>query len=89
MPPPINFFSYFIFWIFSDLHFAECFSLPSVFCRQKALGKDVFADEIAAECSLLSITLGKAFAECNRGFAECLNCLLFLTWTNVGKKQSF
>jgi hypothetical protein len=32
MPPLIKFiFSYFIFWIFSDLHFAECFSLPSVF----------------------------------------------------------
>jgi hypothetical protein len=62
------FFSYFIFWIFFDLHFAECFSLPSVFL---ALGKDVFADEIAAECPLPSVTLGKGFAECNSGFAEC------------------
>jgi hypothetical protein len=81
MPPPIIFFPVSFFWIFSDLHFAECFSLPSVFwhsakalpsARQKALGKDVFADEIAAECPLPSVTLGKAFAECNRGFAECL-----------------
>jgi hypothetical protein len=70
----------FIFWIFFDLYFAECFYLPSIFwhsakslpnARQKALGKDVFADEIAAECPLPSVTCGKAFAECNRGFAEC------------------
>jgi hypothetical protein len=66
MPPLIKF----IFWIFSDLYFAECFSLPSA--RQKALGKDIFADEIFAECSLPSATLGKGFAECNSGFAECL-----------------
>jgi hypothetical protein len=77
---PNNFFPVLFFWIFSDLHFAECFSLPSVFwhsakplpsARQKALGKDVFADEIFAECPLPSVTLDKAFAECNRGFAEC------------------
>jgi hypothetical protein len=48
-------------------------SLPSV--RKKALGKEPFADEIFAECSLPSVTLGKAFAdfaECKIAFAECL-----------------
>jgi hypothetical protein len=44
--------------------------LPSV--RKKALGKEPFADEIFAECSLSSVTLGKAFAECKIAFAECL-----------------
>jgi hypothetical protein len=44
--------------------------LPSV--RKKALGKEPFADEIFAECSLPSVTLGKAFAECKIAFAECL-----------------
>jgi hypothetical protein len=39
--------------------------LPSV--RKKALGKEPFA-----ECSLPSVTLGKAFAECKIAFAECL-----------------
>jgi hypothetical protein len=33
-------------------------------CPKKALGKEPFADEIFAECSLPSVTLGKAFAEC-------------------------
>jgi hypothetical protein len=42
--------------------------LPSV--RKKALGKEPFADEIFAECSLPSVTLGKAFAECKIAFAE-------------------
>jgi hypothetical protein len=32
--------------------------------RKKALGKEPFADEIFVECSLPSVTLGKAFAEC-------------------------
>ena len=36
-----------------------------------ALGKEFFADEFFAECSLLSAALGKAFAECKAGFAEC------------------
>jgi hypothetical protein len=45
------------------------FSLPSA--RQKALGKDVFAGIFATECPLPSVTLGKAFAECFRSFAEC------------------
>jgi hypothetical protein len=45
-------------------------SLPSV--RKKALGKEPFADEIFAECSLPSVTLGKAFAECKIAFVECL-----------------
>jgi hypothetical protein len=50
------------------LLFAECFLALG---KGKALGKDVFADEIFAEYPLPSVTLGKAFAECNRGFAEC------------------
>ena len=36
-----------------------------------ALGKEFFADEFFAECSLPSVALGKAFAECKAGFAEC------------------
>jgi hypothetical protein len=55
--------------------FAECFlTLGKVFaeCPKKALGKEPFADEIFAECSLPSVTLGKAFAECKIAFAECL-----------------
>jgi hypothetical protein len=48
--------------------FAECFlTLGKVFA-----GKEPFADEIFAECSLPSVTLGKAFAECKIIFAECL-----------------
>jgi hypothetical protein len=39
-----------------------CFSLPSA--REKVLGKEGFADALYAESSLLSVTLGKAFAEC-------------------------
>jgi hypothetical protein len=38
------------------------FSLPSA--REKALGKEGFADALFAEPSLPSVTLGKAFAEC-------------------------
>jgi hypothetical protein len=41
-------------------------------CPKKALGKEPFADEIFAECSLPSVTLDKAFAECKIAFAECL-----------------
>ena len=36
-----------------------------------ALGKEFFADEFFAECSLPSAALGKAFAECIAGFDEC------------------
>jgi hypothetical protein len=36
--------------------------LPSA--RDKALGKEAFADAVFAETSLSSVTLGKAFAEC-------------------------
>jgi hypothetical protein len=36
--------------------------LPSA--REKALGKEAFADSLFAESSLPSVTLGKAFAEC-------------------------
>jgi hypothetical protein len=32
--------------------------------REKALGKEAFADAVFAESSLPSVTLGKAFAEC-------------------------
>jgi hypothetical protein len=45
-------------------------SLPSA--RQKVLGKEVIADVQFVERSLSSVTLGKAFAECNIAFAECL-----------------
>jgi hypothetical protein len=38
-----------------------CFSLPSA--REKVLDKEDFADALCAEPSLLSATLGKAFAE--------------------------
>jgi hypothetical protein len=38
------------------------FSLPSA--RQKALGKEGFADALFVKPSLPSVTLGKAFAEC-------------------------
>jgi hypothetical protein len=44
-------------------------SLPSA--REKALGKEGFADALFTEPSLPSVTLGKAFAECFEGFAEC------------------
>jgi hypothetical protein len=46
-----------------------CFSLPSA--REKTLGKEGFADALCAEPSLPSATLGKGFAECFCGFAEC------------------
>jgi hypothetical protein len=36
--------------------------LPSA--REKALGKEAFADALFAESSLPSVTLGKAFTEC-------------------------
>jgi hypothetical protein len=44
-------------------------SLPSA--QEKALGKEGFADALFTEPSLPSVTLGKAFAECFEGFAEC------------------
>jgi hypothetical protein len=75
MPPLINFFSYFIFWIFfrftfcralpfaecpffSDLHFAECFSLtslptkylPSTLCRVLHSAKPLNPVVICASC---------------------------------------
>jgi len=40
-------------------------------CRFLALGKEIFADKIFAEIPLPSAALGKAFAECLDGFAEC------------------
>jgi hypothetical protein len=49
-------------------HSANC--LPSA--RQKVLGKEAVADVQFAERSLPSVTLGKVFAECFLGFAECL-----------------
>jgi hypothetical protein len=53
------------------------FSLPSTKwhsanARQKVLGKEAVADVQFAERSLPSVTLGKVFAECFLGFAECL-----------------
>jgi hypothetical protein len=48
-------------------------SFPSA--REKALDKEGFADELCAEPSLPSATLGKAFAECFWGFAECFGHL--------------
>ena len=79
-PPPIKK-KFPFFWVkipiffgfFFGSNFAECRhsakALPSA--RQKTLGKDVFADSFFAECSLPSAALGKAFAECKLGFAEC------------------
>jgi hypothetical protein len=55
--------------------FAKCFlTLGKVFaeCPKKVLDKEPFADKIFAECSLPSVTLAKAFAECKIAFAECL-----------------
>ena len=45
-------------------------SLPSA--RKKALSKAPFAVRGFAELSLPSITLGKDFADCYLGFAECI-----------------
>jgi hypothetical protein len=45
-------------------------SLPSA--RQKVLGKEAVVDVQFAECSLPSVTLSKAFAECKIAFVECL-----------------
>jgi hypothetical protein len=39
--------------------------------RQKVLGKEVVVDVHFTETSLPSVTLGKAFAECILGIAEC------------------
>jgi hypothetical protein len=41
-------------------------------CSKKVLGKEPFADEIFAECSLSSVTLGKGFVKCKITFVECL-----------------
>jgi hypothetical protein len=38
-----------------------------------ALGKEGFADQFFAVCSLSSAALGKGFVECNLAFAECLS----------------
>ena len=57
------------------------FSLPSTrrhsakslsSARQKVLGKEVVADVQLTETTLPRVTLGKEFAECFLGFAECL-----------------
>jgi hypothetical protein len=39
--------------------------------QYKVLRKEVVADVQFTEPSLLSVTLGKTFAECFLGFAEC------------------
>ena len=79
-PGSINFFCCF-FRVFFGFDFTKCFSLPSVFrhsakalpsARQIALGKEPFAVNFFAVCPLPSVTLGKVFAECISGFAECL-----------------
>jgi hypothetical protein len=41
-------------------------------CPKKSTQQRTLSDEIFAECSLPSVTLGKAFAECKIAFAECL-----------------
>jgi hypothetical protein len=51
------------FWDF----FVSNFVLPSA--RQKTLDKDGFANYFFTVWALPSVTLGKAFAECNWGFA--------------------
>ena len=58
---------------FVKIHiFSGFFSVPTLpSARQKTLGKDAFADAFFAEWSLPSAALGKAFAECKLGFAEC------------------
>jgi len=68
-PPPIKKNSHFspFFRVIFGSNFAECLSSA----RQKTLGKDAFADPFFAECPLPSAALGKAFAECKLGFAEC------------------
>jgi hypothetical protein len=48
--------------------FAECHPI-------KVLGKEAVADVQFTELSLPSVTLGKAFAECFPGFAECFRHL--------------
>jgi hypothetical protein len=66
------------FLIFSILNLPSVFLCRVLFdtrqslCRvsEKALGKEPFADEIFAECSLPSVTLGKAFAECKIAFSR-------------------
>jgi hypothetical protein len=45
------------------------FSLPSA--REKVLGKEGFADALFTEPSLPSVTLGKAFAECDTRQSLC------------------
>jgi hypothetical protein len=48
------------------------FSLPSLpSARQKVLGKEAVVDVQFAERFLPRVTLGKDFAECFLGFAEC------------------
>jgi hypothetical protein len=59
--------------------------LPSV--RKKVLGKKLFDDEIFAECSLSSVTLGKGFVECKIVFAECLRHSAKNTISVVVKQQ--
>jgi hypothetical protein len=49
--------------------------LPSA--REKALGKEGFADALFAEPSLPSVTLGKAFAECHTRQSLCRVFLRF------------
>ena len=59
-------------------------------CRFLTLGKEIFADKIFAERLLSSAALGKAFAECLAGFAECpqhsakrASAVVILAWLHV------
>jgi len=78
------------------------FFLPSVvfssrqsFCRvpdRKHSAKTLFAGTVAVVSSLLSVTLGKPFAECFLGFAECLwhtAKLLFPVVADIWLKELF
>ena len=58
-------------------------SLPSV--RQKTLGKLVFVVKGFAECRLLSVTLGKPFAECPRHSTKLLDPVVvyYITFTKL------
>jgi hypothetical protein len=58
--------------------------LPSA--RQKALGKEGFADALFAEPSLLSVTLGKGFAECFRHSTKLLIPVVNGLYTQVQRR---
>jgi hypothetical protein len=69
------FLGFFRFLICRVLFFAECFStLGKVAeCPKKVFGKEPFTDKMFAEYSLLSVTLGKGFAECKMTLPSVLD----------------